>query len=36
MISQPVPPQREGDVIGNCAWNPAGGGILIEVAARLW
>ena len=35
MFSQSIPRQMDGDAIGNCAWNPGGKLIIIEVAARL-
>lgn len=35
MISQRIPRQMGDDAIGNCAWNPQGERILIEVVALL-
>ena len=35
MISQRIPRQMGDDAIGNCAWNPVGERILIEVVALL-
>ena len=35
MFSQPIPPQMGDDAIGDCAWNPVGKRILIELVARL-